>query len=69
MEDIRRKYNSVVNLSKFIFNKKILSEIVVLGYNLSKFYNHLITKKKDLFAPKFDQIYNQKDLSAPNNGI
>ena len=32
-------------------------------------YNHLITKKKDLLAPRFDQIYNQKDLSAPNNGI
>ena len=32
-EDVRRKYNIIVNLSKFISNKKILNEIVALGYN------------------------------------
>ena len=30
---IRRKCNSMVNLSKFTSNKKILSETVVIGYN------------------------------------
>ena len=33
IKDIRRKCNSVVDLSKFTFNKKILSEVVTLGYN------------------------------------
>ena len=33
MKDIRRKCNSIADLSKFIFNKKILSELVVLRYN------------------------------------
>ena len=33
MKDIRRKYNSMMNLSKFTFNKKILSEVIVIGYN------------------------------------
>ena len=33
MKDIKRKCNSMVNLSKFISNKKTLSGIVVLGYN------------------------------------
>ena len=33
MEDIRRKYNPIVDLLKFIFNKKILSEIVALDYH------------------------------------
>ena len=34
MEDIRRKYNLIVDLSKFTSNKKILNEIVVIGYKL-----------------------------------
>ena len=33
MKDIRRKYNSMMNLSKFTFNKKILSGVIVIGYN------------------------------------
>ena len=33
MKDIRRKWNSIVNLSKFTSNKKILSEVLVLDYN------------------------------------
>ena len=33
MEDIKRKCNLMMNLSKFISNKKIFSEIVTLSYN------------------------------------
>ena len=33
IKDIRRKYNLMVDLSKFASNKKILSEIVALGYH------------------------------------
>ena len=33
MEDIRRKYNLTVDLSKLTYNKKILSEVVILDYN------------------------------------
>ena len=33
IEDIWKKCNPIVNLSKFIFNKKILSKVVALGYN------------------------------------
>ena len=33
MKDIRRRYNPMVKFSKFTSNKKILSNIVVLGYN------------------------------------
>ena len=33
IEDIRRKWISIVNLLKFIFNKNILNELVVLSYN------------------------------------
>ena len=33
IKDIKWKYNPIVNLSKFISNKKILSEIVALNYN------------------------------------
>ena len=33
MEDIRRKCNPMVDLSKFISNKKILSKVVDLGDN------------------------------------
>ena len=31
MEDIRRKYKIMVDLSKFISNKKILNRVVVIG--------------------------------------
>ena len=31
MEDIKRKCNQIVYLSKFISNKKILNEVVTLG--------------------------------------
>ena len=40
MEDIRRRYNLMVNLSKFTSNKKILSKIV--AYSLNYF---LVTKR------------------------
>ena len=33
IEDIRRKCDPMVDLSKFISNKKILGKIVPLGYN------------------------------------
>ena len=33
MKDIRRKYNLTVDLSKLTYNKKILSEVVILNYN------------------------------------
>ena len=33
IEDIRRKCNLMVNLSKLTTNKKILSKIITLGYN------------------------------------
>ena len=40
IENIKRKCNPIVDLSKFTFNKNILSEMVVLIYNqvLAKFY-------------------------------
>ena len=33
MNDMRRKYNLMVDLLKFISNKKILNRVIVLGYN------------------------------------
>ena len=33
IKDVRRKCNPMMGLSVFTFNKKILSKIVVLGYN------------------------------------
>ena len=33
MEDIRRKCNKMMDLSKFAYNEKILSKFVVLDYN------------------------------------
>ena len=33
MKDINRKYNLKMNLSKFTFNKNILSKVVAKGYN------------------------------------
>ena len=32
IKDIRRKYNTIMDLSKFTSNKKILSEVIALGY-------------------------------------
>ena len=40
MKDIRRTHNLIMNLSKFIFNKKILNKIITLGYNY--FYNFIL---------------------------
>ena len=50
MNDIRRKYNPIVDLSKFTSNKKILSGIVTLVYKIIK-------KKKNLksLLPNFVQ--------------
>ena len=33
MKDINRKYNLMMNLSKFTFNKNILNKVVILNYN------------------------------------
>ena len=33
IEDIKRRCNPIVDLSKFTSNKKILSNVVVLSYN------------------------------------
>ena len=41
MEKIRRKFNAIVNLSKFISNKKILNEVIVMG--TTKFVTKLYT--------------------------
>lgn len=34
MNDISRKYNSMVNLTKFLSNKNILSRIITIDYKL-----------------------------------
>ena len=39
--DIRRKYNPMIDLSKFTSNKKILSKIIILNYN--KFYSQILS--------------------------
>ena len=36
MNDIRKKSNLMINLLKFTSNKKILSKVIVLDYNLVK---------------------------------
>ena len=46
LKDIKRKYNSMINLSKFTSNKKILNEIVVLCSCVLKILS--ILKKKKL---------------------
>ena len=46
LKDIKRKYNSMINLSKFTSNKKILNEIVVLCSCVLKILS--ILKKKNL---------------------
>ena len=33
MKKIRRNCNSIIDLSKFTFNKNILNEVVVIDYN------------------------------------
>ena len=47
IEDIRRKYISIVDLSKFTSNKKILSEVKVISCNKicnqTLFYEYIIT--------------------------
>ena len=43
MEDIIRRCNLIVDLSKIITNKKILSKIIILAYN--KFCNKLRSKR------------------------
>ena len=42
MEDIKRKYNLMVDLSKLISNKKILSEVLILSYNKVLIYIYKI---------------------------
>ena len=44
MDNIRRKYTPMVDLSKFISNKKTLSKIVTLGYN--QFCNKLYPEQQ-----------------------
>ena len=46
MEDIGRKYNPIVDLSKFTFNKKILSGVITL---VSKTITNFVAK----LYPKF----------------
>ena len=41
MEDIRRRCNPIVEFSKFIFNEKILSKVITLGYN--QFYSYTLS--------------------------
>ena len=41
MKDIRRKYNLMVDLSKLISNKKILSEFLILSYNKVLIYIYI----------------------------
>ena len=46
MDDIKRKCNPIVDLSKFIYNKKILSEVVDLAtikFLLSNFILFLVS--------------------------
>ena len=45
LKDIKRKYNSMMNLSKFTSNKKILNEIVALCSYVLKILS--ILKKKN----------------------
>ena len=46
MENIRRKYNIMIDLSKFISNKKILTKIVTLYYNFFFLKKNLKKRKK-----------------------
>ena len=47
MKDIRRKYNLMVNLSKFIFNKKnILSGVGAFSLQLSLLPNFILKTKE-----------------------
>mgnify|MGYP003764434317 CR=1 FL=1 len=56
MEDIKRKCNPTVDLSKFTSNKKILSKVVALGWlgttnfvtKLCSIKNFIKLKKKNL---------------------
>ena len=41
MEDIKRKYNLMVDLSKLISNKKILSEVLILSYKKVLIYIYI----------------------------
>jgi len=43
MENIKRKCNPTVNLSKFTSNKNTLSKVIVLNYN--KFWNYTLSNK------------------------
>ena len=51
MEDIRRIYNLIVNLSKFTSNKKILSKVVsqIITNFVAKLYSLNNTKFLELF--------------------
>ena len=42
MKYIRRKYNVIVNLTKFISNKKILSRVVAIGQTLPFPYHTIV---------------------------
>ena len=44
MKNIRRKYNQMVDLSKFISKKKILSGVVAIYYN--QVYNQTLPRRK-----------------------
>ena len=57
MKDVRRKCNSIVDLSKFIFNKKIWGKFVALGYNP-------ITILYLSFVPKFSQLQKSCEINC-----
>ena len=51
MDDIRRKYNPIMDLSKFTSNKKILNEVVALGNNkvCNQTLSNIISKPQGAF--------------------
>ena len=60
MEDIRKKYNPMLDLSNFTSNKKILSKVVTLGYNhfvLSVFLSQLKLRSSPTSLYKHSIVY------------
>ena len=67
MENIRRKYNITIDLSKFISNKKILTKIVTLYYNF--FLKKKLKKKKKKKKKKEAYTVYKEHLSYSFPGI
>ena len=68
MEYIRRKYNIIVNLAKFISNKKILSRIVAIGRTLPIPY-HIIQSNIKAHAEQVEGHINYVLYSLHFNGL